>query len=276
MIEINLLPVDEEAEAKKAAKKGLGFDVPKFIPRGFAIAVTVLLATYLLSHMRAVSLENTLADSEQSLKKLVDARDRAERIEAELGDPPRSGVTIATATSETQQPKDSGEEARKRAAVFKTPLDTQKMWWDIVEEAVKATAETGSTEETGMTEGTDKREKYAQEKLKKLRQRAAIFHTRVDNRKVSSEIVQEIAGWCPNGIRLKKINLDVTGRLEIAGSYKTAVTNPVEIHNELAGLVEMLQNNKTIAAHYKNISLGEDIPEPVGGETPFSIKGEEK
>jgi len=274
MIEINLLPVDEEAEAKKAAKKGLGFDVPKFIPRGFAIAVTVLLATYLLSHMRAVSLENTLADSEQSLKKLVDARDRAERIEAELGDPPRSGVTIATATSETQQPKDSGEEARKRAAVFKTPLGNQKMWWDIVEDAVKATAE--KTDTTQGTAETPKREKYAQEKLKKLRERAAIFHTRVDNRKVSSEIVQEIAGWCPNGIRLKKINLDVTGRLEIAGSYKTAVTNPVEIHNELAGLVEMLQNNKTIAAHYKNISLGEDIPEPVGGETPFSIKGEEK
>jgi len=111
MIEISLLPVDEEVKAK-SAQKGLGFAVPRFIPRGFGVAVVILLAMYFLSHMRASSLSSTLRDKEHTLSDYRKDALKAQTIEAKL-------PTL-----------------RERANVFQTRLEKQKLWSRMLQEII--------------------------------------------------------------------------------------------------------------------------------------------
>jgi Tfp pilus assembly protein PilN len=135
MIEISLLPVEEEAKSK-TAQKGLGFAIPKFIPRGFGVAVVVLLAMYALSRLQASSLSKTLVGKRQTLQNLEKAKREAEFIEGRLG--PLSDVARATGkgTGSEEAPKDSGERLRRRAEIFRVHLEDRKVWSQILQEII--------------------------------------------------------------------------------------------------------------------------------------------
>jgi len=206
MIEISLLPVDEQAKPKRSSQKGLGFTVPKFIPRGFAIAFVVLLAMFAVSYLRASSLSKNLTNSRLTLTELQKDSGEASIIEAKLGPPPGTAEKVEKGPGGAEAPKDSGE---------------------------------------------------------RLRQRAAMFETHLENRNVWSRMLQEITLCCPEEIRLTGIKLvalraGVAGQeakeLVISGFYVTGA-NPEMI------LRQRLWGNKIIAAHYKNF-IPMTQPEP--------------
>jgi len=109
MIEINLLPVDEQTKAK-VAQKGLGFEIPKFIPRGFGIAVAILALTYTLANLKASSYTGNLSSTKRTLSDLREMSQEAQAIEAKL-------PTL-----------------RSRADVFRAQLENRKVWWQILQE----------------------------------------------------------------------------------------------------------------------------------------------
>jgi len=109
MIEINLLPVDEEIKPK-ATQKGLGFAVPKFIPRGFGAAIALMLAMYSLAYFRASSVSKSLANGRLTLRQLKNSDQQAKVLEAKL-------PTL-----------------RKRAKVFQERLENRKMWSKLLKE----------------------------------------------------------------------------------------------------------------------------------------------
>jgi len=133
MIEISLLPVDEEAKPK-TVQKGLGFRVPKFIPRGFGIAIAVLLVMYTLSHLRASSSSRTLTESQRMFSDLKKAFLEARMIGARLGPAPGEVETMAKAGGGAEGQKDSGERLRKRAEIFQTCLENRTVWSRILQE----------------------------------------------------------------------------------------------------------------------------------------------
>ncbi len=197
MIEISLLPVDEDVKVK-AAQKGLGFEIPKFIPKGFGIAVIVLLAMYAVSHLLASSLSNSLVGNQQTLAELQKDSQEVQRIEGGLGPLPGKGTMEKPAgtSGSSEAPKDSGE---------------------------------------------------------RLRQRANVFQTVVQNRKVWSEVLKEITLCCPEEIRLSEIKLNPlrTGttagqgkELVISGYYVTGV-NPEML------FMDRLRGSAKVAAHYQ-------------------------
>ncbi len=113
MIEINLLPVDEEAAPRlKAAQKGLGFEVPKFIPRGFAAAVLALVAMYALSNLRASSYSKNLTGTKHTLADLRECSQQAQSYEARL------------------------PSLRERANIFRTTVESRKLWSKLLREIV--------------------------------------------------------------------------------------------------------------------------------------------
>ncbi len=134
MIEISLLPVDEEAQQKKTAQKGLGFEIPKFIPRGFGIAVVVLLALFAFSYVRSSSLSKNLENRKQELDELKELSLQSELIKAKLGPPPGQTGTGPSPPGTTEAAKDSGERLRKRADIFQTRLQNRKLWWHLLKE----------------------------------------------------------------------------------------------------------------------------------------------
>ena len=137
MIAISLLPVDEDVKVK-AAQKGLGFEIPKFIPKGFGIAVIVLLAMYAVSHLLASSLSNSLVGNQQTLAEAELQKDSQEvqRIEGGLGPlPGKETMEKAPGTSDAPEaPKDSGERLRQRADVFQTVVQKRKVWSEVLKE----------------------------------------------------------------------------------------------------------------------------------------------
>jgi Tfp pilus assembly protein PilN len=169
----------------------LGFEIPRFIPRGFGVAVVILLATYIFAHQRAASLSTTLTSSKQTLSTL------------------------------------------------------QK----IAQEA-----------------------KLIEDQLPALRERAKVFQSRMENRKVWSKLFEEIVLCCPEEIQLTEIKLTVprTGaqqskELAISGFYVT--TGNVE--NSEMMFKEELQRNKIIGAHYKSFIA---MTKPMVGKTDFWIR----
>lgn len=196
MIEISLLPVDEQAELK-ASQKGLGFDIPRFVPRGFGIAIVLLLFLYALSSLRVSVVSKTLLNSKQTLDDLRKASLECQRITAKLGPAPGNPGTTERTSVTPEAPKDSGERLRKRAEVFRTRLENRKVW---------------------------------------------------------SEILLEITLTCPEEIRLTEIKLVPlrTGttsheakELLISGYYETG-------GNLEMMFTERLRTNKIITAHYKS------------------------
>ena len=140
MIEISLLPVNEEAR-QKAAQKGLGFEVPKFIPRGFGMAIAVLLLLYVLSYFRVSAVSRNLVSSRQTLDDLKKDALRAQLIEAKLGPLPGAAGIVEKVGSDSEVPKDSGERLRKRAAVCRTFLENRKEWSKILLETTRTCPE---------------------------------------------------------------------------------------------------------------------------------------
>lgn len=196
MIEISLLPVDEQAELK-ASQKGLGFEIPKFIPRGFGIAIVLLLLLYVISSLRVSAVSKTLLSSRQTLDDLQKASLQAQLITAKLGPEPGNPGTTERTSATPEAPIDSGERLRKRADVFRTRLENRKVW---------------------------------------------------------SQILLEITLTCPEEIRLTEIKLVPlrTGttsheakELLISGYYETG-------GNLEMTFAERLRTNKIITAHYKN------------------------
>ena len=135
MIEISLLPVDEDVKAK-AAQKGLGFEIPKFIPKGFGIAVIVLLAMYAVSHLLNVSLSRTLKRDQQTLADLEKNSLLLQVVEGKLGPLPGKGTMEKPPgpPGAPEAPKDSGERLRHRADVFQTLVQKRKVWSEVLKE----------------------------------------------------------------------------------------------------------------------------------------------
>jgi Tfp pilus assembly protein PilN len=109
MIEVNLLPVAEEIKPK-ASQKGLGFTIPKFIPRGFAAAVGVLALLYLYSSWQASSASRNLENDKRTLRQLTETDQQAKAIEARL-------PTL-----------------RERAGIFQSRLEQRKLWSRLLQE----------------------------------------------------------------------------------------------------------------------------------------------
>ncbi len=133
MIEISLLPVDEQVKAK-AEQKGLGFQIPKFIPKGFGIAIVALLAMYGLSHLKASSLSRALTSSKQTLSELKKESLQAQTLEARLGPPVGKAGSVEQPNGAGQATKDSGERLRKRAEVVRARLENRKVWSELLKE----------------------------------------------------------------------------------------------------------------------------------------------
>jgi Tfp pilus assembly protein PilN len=194
MIKINLMPVAEEQKVK-AEPKGLGFQIPKAIPRGFGAAIVVLTAAYVLSNLRANSISGNVTTNEQILSDLKQSSAEAEIIKGQLP---------------------------------------------------------------------------------KLRERAAVFESRLENRKVWSELLQEIVLCCPAEIRLEEIKLGVAKspgvsisdrgkELLIKGFYATQ-GNPESREMKFR---DRLQRNELISAHYRGF-IAMTTPQP--GITYFTIR----
>jgi Tfp pilus assembly protein PilN len=109
MIEVNLLPVKEEIKPR-AAQKGLGFSIPKFIPRGFAAAVGVLALLYAYSLMQASSASRSLENNKRTLRELTESDQQAKAVEARL------------------------PVLREKAAVFQTRLEKRKLWSALLQQ----------------------------------------------------------------------------------------------------------------------------------------------
>lgn len=162
MIEISLLPVDEQARAK-TEQKGLGFQIPKFIPKGFGIAIVVLLATYAVSYLKASSLSRALTSNKLTLSDLKKESLQAQTIEARLGPPPGKVGGAEQPTGVAQTPQDSGERLRKRAGILRTRLEKRKVWSELLKEItlccpeeIRLTETKLSSLRTGATSGQEK------------------------------------------------------------------------------------------------------------------------
>ncbi len=194
MIEINLLPVDEQV-TPRTAQKGLGFEVPKFIPRGFGAAIVVLLIVCVLAHLKASSYTANLASSKQTLSELENLSLEAQRIEAVLPD---------------------------------------------------------------------------------LTKRAEVFQTRLENRKVWSELLHQVALCCPQEIQLTEI------KLSVPRSGMPTMQRPKELLVKGFYLADgslesremtfrgMLQKNENISQDYHSIIVANTEPE--AGRTKFTIR----
>lgn len=109
MVEVNLLPVAEEIKPK-AAPKGLGFSIPRFIPRGFAAAVGVLALLYVYSSWQASAASRSLDNNRRLLRELTETDQKAKAIELRL-------PTL-----------------RERATVFRSRLEQRKLWSTLLQE----------------------------------------------------------------------------------------------------------------------------------------------
>jgi Tfp pilus assembly protein PilN len=111
MIEINLLPVDEEMKPRLGgAQRGLGFEVPRFIPRGFGAAIVLMLALYGIASFQASFVSRSLENSKQTLHDLRESDQQAKALEARL------------------------PSLRDRAKVFQERVENRKMWSKILKE----------------------------------------------------------------------------------------------------------------------------------------------
>ncbi len=108
-IEVNLLPVDE-AIRTKAAQKGLGFEIPRIIPRGFGAAIAFMLVLYVLASFRASSALRSLESSRETLRNLRQDDQQAKGIQARL---PSLG---------------------ERAKVFQQRVEDRKVWSELLKE----------------------------------------------------------------------------------------------------------------------------------------------
>jgi Tfp pilus assembly protein PilN len=193
MIEINLLPVDQQVKAK-VAQKGLGFEVPKFIPKGVGIAVALLAVMYTLANLRASSSTRNLTSTRKTLSDLTTLSEEAQAIEA---------------------------------------------------------------------------------KLPTLRDRAKVFRARIENRKVWSQILQEITLCCPVEIELTDISLVVPRtstsatqspkELLIKGFYPAAGG----VVNSEMKFRDNLQKSEIVAKHYHNFIA---MTAPQATKTDFTIR----
>jgi Tfp pilus assembly protein PilN len=109
MVEVNLLPVAEEIKPK-SIQKGLGFAIPKVIPRGFAAAVAVLALLYVYSSWQASAASRSLENNNRTLRELTQSDQQAKAIELRL-------PTL-----------------RERAAIFQIRLEQRKLWSALLQE----------------------------------------------------------------------------------------------------------------------------------------------
>jgi len=198
MIEVNLLPVKEEIKPR-AAQKGLGFSIPKFIPRGFAAAVGVLALLYAYSLMQATSASRSLENNTRTLRELTESDQQAKAIEA---------------------------------------------------------------------------------RLPTLRERAAVFQTRLEKRKLWSTLLQEITLCCPEKVQLTEISLGVArASLSVSQQAKELLIKGYYLAGEHLESNEMtfttrLQNSKVFAAEYPRIEIASTDPQAL--RTDFAIRCSEQ
>lgn len=109
MVEVNLLPVAEEIKPK-AAQKGLGFAIPRFIPRGFGAAVGLLAVLYVYSSWQASSASRSLENNTRTVRELTESDLRAKAIELRL------------------------PALRERAGIFQSRLEQRRLWSALLRE----------------------------------------------------------------------------------------------------------------------------------------------
>lgn len=198
MVEVNLLPVAEEIKPK-AAQKGLGFTIPRFIPRGFGAAVTVLALLYVYSSWQASCASRSLENNRRLVRELT---------------------------------------------------------------------------------GTDQQAKAIELRLPTLRERAIVFRSRLEERKLWSTLLQEITLCCPEKVQLTEISLSIArAALSLSQQNKELLIKGFYLAGENPENSEMvfttrLQNSKVFAEYYPRVFIASTDPQAT--KTDFVIRCSEQ